>query len=898
MSEIKLDDSKIQSYVIPNFNYTKIYLQRAYQISSSLKNALPSDYYHSNDIKVINNSLQTVEQDVGTLNKKVADKIETAKMIEVKHRNQIKSLTSDLLSNSSNVGTGTISTSKTTSSVKTEAKPKDTGAKESKSGTESLLSKIGKKISDGLSGIGAKISSAFDSVVDWGKGVLEDTKAIFTKIGDGFKAAWDWITNGDNWAKIGASIANAVISFVKGAVSLIESIGDFIIIASAAIGTPGACLSDILTGITTGNWDFKTTKGLWDETKSVVSYEWTNKIFADFYNTDIGKTLDNYAFKPFKSDGMMCEVLEGAGYIAGIVAISIATFGTGTAVMTVGGSSSTLITVGAAATEVTGAMATVTTSTLAMGTIATAGGIGKNTSKAWNDGAGILDGLQYGTAKGLWEGTSMAFGHTVNTLKVLKGAGVARQIFNSGTHVIIDAFTGAGNALIDPAFSTFYTPDPENLEQLLYTINYDKEGNKISDKTWDDLSPTEKYRALFNYRGGWKTVGTKALSAGIVSAVSELPSIGATAWGSSVLKKVDNNGLNDDTLKSISHLKSKGIVAYVEQAEMLGKLDLAAKGLTAAQFNYLARSINATTFKNVVNSATEDQLKDIAKSSGKTAYKVLGSLTYKKISNLSDDAFTQVGKFLNDNQIANLSTSQLKLLAENFDSLKMSKLSNESLKRIIGTMKMPQLTEKLETLKGDSLRRFLEQTDISQVRRLLSSTQDADYSKLVNNLSVEKIAELADGYLSSKQMTRLFNGITDNSKLRQLITSGVISFNDGLSNNVKKQIYKSMDATNFDFFQGYRASTRGKNVISTAPLLSSSYKIKDTSWLQDPSDFKDFLKDKFGLIGPISLKKFTKVGSKINGNIYSVIEEYIKSRNNGDLKATIEELLKSFEPNS
>ena len=56
-------------------------------------------------------------------------------------------------------------------------------------------------------------------------------------------------------------------------------------------------------------------------------------------------------------------------------------------------------------------------------------------------------------------------------------------------------------------------------------VNYDKNGNKINDKKWEDLTFNEKYRALFEYNGGWKNVGTSALSTASLSLVKKVPKL-------------------------------------------------------------------------------------------------------------------------------------------------------------------------------------------------------------------------------------------------------------------------------------------------------------------------------------------------------------------------------------
>lgn len=378
-------------------------MQDAYSTSVNLKNSLPSSFRYRNLISDIVNQIYKSRKEINDVNNIISKKIDSAKNIESKSDNRaskISSMVSQIGAIGGTIGGAAIGAA--TGGVvgaavggvvgnKVGKTIADTGAKVT-SKVVSGVKKLGTSIVDGFKWVGSKITSAyksatswisdkankvsdwvsekFDAAKNWTSKALKDTGAFISKIGttiwSGLKTAWTWATDIENWKKVGASIANGVIAFVKGLVGLVEAIGDFIILLGAGIGTIGTALYDVGKGIVTGNWDWSATKGLWKGTKSVVAYQWTNKIFDALYDTEAGKWLDEYAYSPFKSDGMGCKILEGIGYVAGVIVLTICTFG-------VGG-----VATGAATTVSAGVTATTLAAT------ATAAGIGKYTAEEWN----------------------------------------------------------------------------------------------------------------------------------------------------------------------------------------------------------------------------------------------------------------------------------------------------------------------------------------------------------------------------------------------------------------------------------------------------------------------------------------------------------------------------------
>ncbi len=396
MGAIILDASKVNSYVLPNLTKSKNIILSACSINNALRNSLPNSFSYKNYISNIATQLYNIQKEIGNINQIITKKIEKAKSIESSGQNRtaaISRIASSIGAISGTVGGAMIgSTSGVAGAVigatignKVGKTIGNTGAK-IVGKTVSGIKKIGSSIVNGFKWIGSKVTKTYKSATSWisdkAKKVsnwvvekfesakkwtckaLKDTGAFISKTA---KSVWSWIKNagktiGKHLKKIGASIANGVVALVKGVVSLVESLGDLIILIGSGIGTIGTALYDLGNGIATGNWNFDATKGLWKKTKSIVSYQWTNKVFDAFYETKVGKWLDNNAYKPFKSDGIACQILEGVGYVAGVMALTVLTFGVGGAAI--------------------GASTTVSAGTMAV--TAAAVGFGKYTAEEWN----------------------------------------------------------------------------------------------------------------------------------------------------------------------------------------------------------------------------------------------------------------------------------------------------------------------------------------------------------------------------------------------------------------------------------------------------------------------------------------------------------------------------------
>ncbi len=590
MGSLVLDVSKVNSYVLPNLVKSKNILQNAYSTSNTLRNSLPSSFKYRSYVSDIVNQIYNIRREIVDVESMISKKIERAKNIERTRENKavsISRMASQIGGFVGTVGGAVIGASRggivgaTTGAVVGNKVGKtiiDTGAKVTKS-VISGVKNLGTSIIDGFKWIGTKavsgvnsavnwieekatsaydwVADKFNKAVDWGKKAMDATGAFFSKVGstiwDGLKSAWNWVTDGENWKRLGASIANGVIAFVKGVVSLVEAIGDLVVLLGSAVCTVGTAIYDISSGLATGNWNWSATKGLWKGTKAVVSYQWTNKAFDALYETKAGKWLDEYAYAPFKSDGIGCKILEGVGYVAGVIAVTVLTFG-------VGG-----VALGGAASVSAGVSATT------MAATATAAGMAKYTSEEWNknsislnyggtdieipldyetysqienlkqgesktitqqlqmedgslfelkftitgkgngqydiiDNAGnrvslnglnessTVKGLAIGTVKGLWEGAQWYVGGKINAAQFTKITGkvtspILNNLIKSGSRVGLDTLTGVAEVPF------------QSLVSMLF------EG-----RSWNEA---------WEENGGWEQVKSQAAIAGLSSFAGE-----------------------------------------------------------------------------------------------------------------------------------------------------------------------------------------------------------------------------------------------------------------------------------------------------------------------------------------------------------------------------------------
>lgn len=412
-----------------------------------------------------------------------------------------------------------------------------TGAKISSFG-ETVVSKVSEVIDDvdeffdeTKTYVANKVESLWDKTTEWWNDTTQKVDNWFDEVGtnisNGAKSLWadvtDWWSDVEDWwnddalpwiqnaanavwdvvKSVGATVAVFVQSLVEGILQFGEAIIDFVALVGTGVTSIVTGLIDggqAIYGAITGNEWSSVTKQMWEGTMGFVSNQYVSGWFDSLYqNTGYGQWLaeNAYGFDITRSIG------SGIGYIAGVVVLTIATFGVGSVV--------------AAGGSVTVSTAVAATTTTQMAVTATAAGIGRGTQNAWADGADLLEGLTAGTLTGLWEGLQFYIGGKISGLNILGADGILKSIGSSGigtkllnglTRVILDGADGGVEGFVLPLITSIYKDG-----------YYDENGNYI--EFTDDQNIFERYSEVFDDNGGWSSVWTQAVVGSATSVLGE-----------------------------------------------------------------------------------------------------------------------------------------------------------------------------------------------------------------------------------------------------------------------------------------------------------------------------------------------------------------------------------------
>ncbi len=298
---------------------------------------------HSVGSKILETGAKVVTKAVSGVKKLAKGIVNWLKKTGAKIADKIKSIWSKFSGTIKNLGSKIANTAK--SIGKTIF---DTGARIAKGIVNGVKNFI-KGVGDGIKKVGSAIASKFKSAVssikkgistawNWLKDKAGKVKAwmkktgakigkFFSKvgaaIGDFFKGALNL------FKRVGATIANFVVSLVEGVVSFVESIGDLVIMVFGAVGSLSTGVIDIAKGIVSGDWSFNTTKSLWTKVVlPVVGYDWTSKVFDKVYETKLMQAIEKNAYEPFKRDGgAIYKIGKKVGYYIGVAVATALTMG-------------------------------------------------------------------------------------------------------------------------------------------------------------------------------------------------------------------------------------------------------------------------------------------------------------------------------------------------------------------------------------------------------------------------------------------------------------------------------------------------------------------------------------------------------------------------------------------
>lgn len=291
----------------------------------------------------------------------------------------------------------------------------------------------------------------------------------------------NWLNNGipiiktnvktvnDTLERTCATITVGTFSLVEGLLNFGEAIVDFLALSGTISRSIVTGLYDgyqAINGLITGKEWHSVTKEMWNDTQAFISNKYVSGWFDTFYNTGFGSYLrdTSYSFDTVRSVG------NGVGYVAGIVILTIATFGVGSVVSTGG--------------TVSVSSATAVTNAAAMSTTATLAGIGKGTEDAWNNGADIVEGVVAGGLYGAWEGFQFFIGSKIGGFNKFSSKGV-----NVLSRIILDGLDGGLEGFVQPLIKTTYKD--------------------------------ESYIGAFKSYGGWQNVLTNAVIGSISSSIGE-----------------------------------------------------------------------------------------------------------------------------------------------------------------------------------------------------------------------------------------------------------------------------------------------------------------------------------------------------------------------------------------
>lgn len=357
---------------------------------------------------------------------------------------------------------------------------------------DSWFDEVGTNISNGAKSLWADVTDWWSDVEDW----WNDDAIPW--IENAANAVWDVVKS------VGATVAVFVQSLVEEILQFGEAIIDFVALVRTGVASIVTGLIDggqAIYGAITGNEWSSVTKQMWSGTMGFVSKQYVSGWFDLLYqNTGYGQWLaeNAYGFDITRSIG------SGIGYIAGVVVLTIATFGAGSVV--------------AAGGSVTASTAAAATTTTQMAVTATAAGIGRGTQNAWADGADLLEGLTAGRLTGLWEGLQFYVGGKISGLNIFGADGILKSIGSSGigtkllnglARVVLDGADGGVEGFVVPLITSIYKDG-----------YYDENGNYVEFS--DDQNIFERYSEAFDDNGGWTTVWTQASIGSATSLLGEV----------------------------------------------------------------------------------------------------------------------------------------------------------------------------------------------------------------------------------------------------------------------------------------------------------------------------------------------------------------------------------------
>lgn len=316
---------------------------------------------------------------------------------------------------------------------------------------------------DVFTGAMETIASWGSALFEWGANRLTDIKEFAVGAGDVLIKSTEKIN--EILKATGATVATIGLGLVEGILEFGEAIVDAAVIILGAVATIVTGIVDIGSYLITGE-DLGLTSGMWDGIMGFVSEQWVSGAFDMLYeDTGAGRWIAENAvgFETVRS------VSAGIGYVTGMIVLTVATCGAGTAPTVAGTISST---------AAQGAV------------IAGVAGFGQGAEESWGNGATLKEGLGYAGVRGIYEGVSYYLGGKMSGVVLGEGVSAVSRISTSALRIGFDALDGGLSGVIDPAAKMIY-----------------------NDKS---------YSESFEENGGWQAVATNAAIGAGMSSFGEI----------------------------------------------------------------------------------------------------------------------------------------------------------------------------------------------------------------------------------------------------------------------------------------------------------------------------------------------------------------------------------------
>ena len=666
---------------------------------------------------------------------------------------------------------------------------------------KTFAKKVGAKVANGAKSLISTVDEWWTDVKEnhpWVAKAANGVKKVGKTIASVGKKVWGVIK------RVGATIATFVTSLVEGILKFIEAIVDTVALLGTVVASVITGIFDLgqaIGGAITGKKWSSATKKMWGGTKKFVAKDHVGGAFDKFYEKNpVGNWMKSNAFFFDATRG----IGSGIGYIAGVVVLTICTFGAGS--VAAGGGT---VTAGAAAAA---------TTTGQMATTAAAAGFGKYTEEAYANGASTGKGLLYGLGGAALEGAQFFIGSKIGTANFVGSKGLAKagtegiktKLTNSAIRVGLDGLDAGAEAFVKPGLNMIYQDG-----------YYDENGNYV--KFDESASFSEKYSKLFKQQGGWKGALTQAATGSAFSLLGE---------GLNLKRYFKNDSTNakTGTAKSVISDKLQNANDKIKNA----------KTSLSNKVDSLKSKVNIDKIKGIKEKLSN--LKEEAASKTKATVAGKGKKIISKITDKLPDPLEKL-----KNTKAKI-TSLKQKITDGVDKVKSIKKN-----KIAGTSESPKMS-KITKLKQTISE--MKEDPISKVKAKVAEKGNKIISKITDKLpnTSEKLKNTKAKVTSLKQ--KITDGVDKVKSIKENKIAGT-SESPKMSKITKlKQKISEMKEDSISKVKA-KVAEKGNKIISkiTDKLPNTSEKLKNTK--AKVTSLKQKITDKINKLKEIKDAKIT-----------------------------------------